>query len=52
MKGGYRECLGFVCMLFSCDYFLVWMGLIGIFGGMGKDFRVCGYAFYLCESCK
>ena len=26
------------------------MGVIEIFGGMGKNFRVCRYAFYLFES--
>ena len=50
MKGGYRECLCFVCMLFWHDYFLVWMGVIGIFGGVGKNFRVCRYALNLFES--
>ena len=29
----------FVSMLFQCDYFLVWMGVIGIFG-------ICMYAFF------
>ena len=27
-KRGYRECLGFVCMLYELDYFLVLMGVI------------------------
>ena len=32
--------------------FLVWMGVLEIFGGMGKSFKVCRYAFYLFESYK
>ena len=36
MNGGHR-------------YLGVWVKILG-FGGMGKNFRVCGYAFYLFES--
>ena len=34
-----------LCVCLLCDYFLVWMRVIEIFGGMGKNFRVCGYGF-------
>ena len=34
-----------MCMLFQCDYFLVWMGVIEIFVDMSKNFRISRYAF-------
>ena len=48
----YRECLGFLCMLFNVIIFSSVDGVIEIFKGMGKNFRVCRYAFYLFESRK
>ena len=41
-----------------CKYpFLIWLffsmnGVIGNIWGMGKNFKVCGYVFYLFKSCK
>ena len=48
---GYRERLGFMFMLFNVIIFSM-NGVIEIFGGMGKNFKVCGYTFYLFESYK
>ena len=39
-------------MLFNVIIFLVWKGVVGIFGGMGKNVRVCKYPFYRLKSYK
>ena len=43
---------GFYMYAFECDYFFSADGVIEIFRGMGKNFKVCRYAFYLLESRK
>ena len=40
-----------MCMLFNVIIFSK-NGVIEIFGDMGKDFKVCGYTFYLFENYK
>ena len=42
----------FCVCFFNVVVFLVWMGVIEIFVGMGKNVRVCRYAFYKLESYK
>ena len=43
---------GFYMYAFQYNYFLVWMGIIEIFRGMCKSFKVCRMFFYLFKSCK
>ena len=33
-------------------FFFVWKGVVGIFGGMDKNFRRCRYPFYKLKSYK
>ena len=39
-------------MLFNVIIFLVWKGVVGIFGGMGKNVRAGKYPFYRLKSYK
>ena len=51
MNSGYRECLSFICF-FYCDYFLVCIGVIEIFMGVRKSFKICRYSFFKLKSYK
>ena len=50
IKRDHENIFRFLSILFLCDFnviiFLVWMRVIGMFGGISKIFSICKYPFY------
>ena len=49
IKRDHENIFRFIRILFyvilMCNYFLVWMGVTGMFGGISKIFSICKYPF-------